>query len=199
MACVRPSSPILLILLASIISVPNTMAQDSSSAKTEAGDALNFKMKSIDGDEVDLEKYKGNVVLVVNVASRCGLTKQYAGLQKLHEEYADQGLSILGFPCNQFGGQEPGTETEIKTFCSKNYGVTFDMFSKVDVNGDDRCDLYAYLTELDTEPKKAGNITWNFEKFVIDRDGKVIARFHPKVTPDNDDLLALIKKELAEK
>ncbi len=114
---------------------------------------LRFKMKSLAGEEVDLARYQGKVVMIVNVASKCGYTGQYEQLQKLHEKYAGQGLAILGFPCNQFLGQEPGSAEEIQAFCRKNYGVTFDMFAKVEVNGENACELYKFLTSLDTKPK----------------------------------------------
>jgi len=141
-----------------------------------------ISVKDIDGKEVQLDKYKGRVMLVVNVASKCGFTGQYAGLQELHEKYNSKGLSILGFPCNQFLSQEPGTEEEIKSFCMSNFGVSFDMFSKIDVNGEHTHPLYKYLKN------KAGgflsdNIKWNFTKFLVDREGKVIERYAPSTTP----------------
>ncbi len=176
-----------------------TPAMDARAAKDDKGShpALQFKMKTLDGKETELSKYKGKVVLVVNVASECGLTPQYEQLQAVHEEYADKGLAIVAFPCNQFGGQEPGTAAEIKSFCSDNYGVTFDMFAKIDVNGDGACDLYKYLTALDTKPQGAGKISWNFEKFLIGRDGKVVARFTPRTKPDAPDVVKAIEAELA--
>lgn len=159
--------------------------------------ALNFKMKSLDGKPVDLSKYKGKVVLIVNVASQCGNTPQYAGLEELHEKYADKGLAILGFPANEFGAQEPGSDTEIAEFCEKNYGVKFDMFSKVVVKGEGQCPLYKYLTSKDTDPKFAGDINWNFEKFLIGRDGNVVARFAPKVKPESEEVVSVIEEQLA--
>ncbi len=161
--------------------------------------ALNFTMKTLDGKEVDLSKYKGKVVMVVNVASKCGLTPQYEQLQALNKKYADQGLAIIGFPCNQFGAQEPGTSEEIQEFCQANYGVTFDMFSKIDVNGDEACPLYKHLTSLDTKPKGEGKISWNFEKFIIGRNGEVVARFEPRTKPDDPGLVKLIETELQKK
>ena len=158
---------------------------------------LSFTMKSLDGEDVELSKYEGKVVLIVNVASKCGLTRQYDQLQALHEEYAEDGLAVLGFPCNQFLGQEPGTAAEIKEFCRVNYGVTFDMFAKVEVKGDGACDLYKTLTAIDTEPVGAGKISWNFEKFVIGRSGEVVARFSPRTSPDDPELVKLIEAELA--
>jgi glutathione peroxidase len=158
---------------------------------------LRFKMRSLAGEEVDLAKYQGKVVMIVNVASKCGYTGQYEQLQKLHEKYASQGLAILGFPCNQFLGQEPGSAEEIQTFCRKNYGVTFDMFAKVEVNGENACELYKFLTSLDTKPKGAGKIGWNFEKFLIDRNGTVVARFGSGTKPDDPEIVATIERELA--
>ncbi|OAI56868.1 glutathione peroxidase [Planctomyces sp. SCGC AG-212-M04] len=160
---------------------------------------LSYTMKSLDGQDVDLSKYKGKVVLVVNVASECGLTGQYKPLQRLQEKYKDQGFVVLGFPCNQFGSQEPGSAEEIKTFCTQNYGVTFDMFSKIDVNGDNAAPLYKTLTATPTKPAGSGKITWNFEKFLIGRDGQVVARFQPKTEPSADAVVSAIEAELAKK
>jgi glutathione peroxidase len=159
--------------------------------------ALGFKMKTIKGEEIDLSKYKGKVLLVVNVASKCGLTGQYKQLEALHEKYGSKGLAVLGFPCNQFGGQEPGSEAEIEKFCSTKYNVKFDMFAKIDVNDGGACDLYKYLTALDTKPIGKGKITWNFEKFIIDRDGKVVARFSPRTAPDAAEVVQILEQELA--
>ncbi len=169
------------------------------SAEEKKPAALSFKMDSLDGKPVELSKYKGKVALVVNVASECGLTPQYSGLQAMYDKYKDKGLVVLGFPCNQFGGQEPGSSKEISEFCTKNYGVTFDMFQKVDVNGDKACDLYKYLTNLDTQPKGKGKVSWNFEKFLIDREGNVIARFAPNTAPDDPALTAAVEKALGAK
>lgn len=160
---------------------------------------LDFTVKAIDGKDVDLSKYKGKVVLIVNVASKCGLTPQYTALEGLHEKYADQGLAILGFPCNQFGKQEPGTEKEIAEFCSKTYGVKFDMFAKVNVNGDEQAPLYKFLTSERTDPEFPGKINWNFEKFLISRDGKIVKRFAPRVKPDSEEVTKAIEAELAKK
>ena len=168
--------------------------------KDAAPSALNFKMKSIQGKEVNLaEKYQGKVVLVVNVASACGLTPQYEQLEALHKKHGKDGLAVVGFPCNQFGKQEPGTEAEIIQFCETKYHVDFDLFSKVEVNGDGACDFYKHLTALKTEPKGAGKVSWNFEKFVIDRKGNVVARFDPKTKPDAPEVLKVIAAELAKK
>jgi glutathione peroxidase len=168
-------------------------------AEDKAPAALNFKMKTLAGKEVDLAKYKGKVVLIVNTASECGLTPQYEQLQALHTSLSDKGLAVIGVPCNQFGGQEPGTAEEIGAFCKENYGVTFDMLAKVDVNGDGACPLYKYLTAVETKPKKAGEIGWNFEKFVLDRKGNVVGRFAPDTSPDDPALVKLIETQLSAK
>ncbi len=172
---------------------------DVSMAEDKAPPALAFKMDSLEGKPVELKQYAGKVVMVVNVASECGLTPQYTDLQAVFSKYKDKGLVVLGFPCNQFGGQEPGSSKEISEFCTKNYGVTFDMFSKVDVNGANACDLYKYLTTQDTKPQGSGKISWNFEKFLIGRDGKVIARFSPRTQPDAPEVIEAIEKALAAK
>jgi glutathione peroxidase len=161
--------------------------------------ALDFKAKSIDGEPVDLSEYKGKVVLVVNTASQCGLTPQYAGLQQLYAAYKDKGMVVLGFPCNQFGSQEPGSEAEIKQFCSSNYKVTFPMFGKIEVNGNDAAPLYQYLTSKEVEPAGKGRVSWNFEKFLIDREGNLIARYAPRTNPDDPELVKAIESELAKK
>ncbi len=155
-----------------------------------------FTLDTIDGEERSLAEYRGQVVLVVNVASRCGLTPQYDGLQRLQETYGSRGFSVLGFPCNQFGGQEPGTDAEVKAFCSANYGATFPLFSKIEVNGDGRHPLYAWLTAQSTEPDGSGDIKWNFAKFVVDRDGRVAARFAPPTEPQAAELVEAIESAL---
>src|SRR5438034_1809719 len=158
--------------------------------------ALNFTMKSIDGKAVDLSKYQGRVVLMVNVASECGFTPQYAGLEQLHKKYAAKGLSILGFPSNNFGGQEPGSDPEIAQFCEKNYGVKFDMFSKIVVVGKDQSPLYHYLT---THPKFSGPVEWNFEKFLIGRNGEVLGRFKSEIEPLSKQMVGAIEGALVAK
>jgi len=155
-----------------------------------------FSQTTLDGKTRALSDFKGKPVLVVNVASRCGLTPQYAGLQKLQETYGARGFNVLGFPCNQFMGQEPGTEKEIAEFCTKNYGVTFPMFAKLEVNGAGRAPLFAWLTAEKTAPDGPGDIAWNFGKFLIGKDGKVVARFNPRVAPDAPELVAAIEKAL---
>jgi glutathione peroxidase len=143
--------------------------------------ALQFKMNDINGKPVDLaERYAGKVVLMVNVASRCGYTPQYKGLEALHQKYADKGLAVAGFPCNQFGSQEPGSSDDIKKFCEDNYDVDFDLYEKIEVNGDGAAPLYQHLTKTDGQ----GAVKWNFEKFLIGRDGQVIRRYRSKVKPE---------------
>ena len=160
---------------------------------------LRFTMTDIDGKTVNLADFKGKVVLIVNVASKCGNTPQYAGLEALYKKYGKDGFVILGFPANNFGGQEPGTDSEIKTFCTGTYGVTFPMFSKVSVEGEDQCPLYSYLTWEETNPGFSGPIRWNFDKFLVGRDGKVMARFDPKTQPEDAKVVAAIEKSLAAK
>lgn len=151
---------------------------------------------TIDGESTTLGEYAGKTLLVANVASRCGFTPQYAGLQELHNRYGPRGLTVLGFPCNQFGGQEPGTHEEIKEFCSLTYDVDFPMFAKVDVNGDDRHPLFAELTGAADADGKAGDVMWNFEKFVVAPDGTVVGRFRTQVAPTSDDVVATIEEHL---
>ena len=155
-----------------------------------------FSLKDIDHKEVNLSQYRGKVVLVVNVASRCGYTPQYEGLQKVYMKYKDRGFVILGFPANNFMAQEPGTDEEIKTFCSAKYNVTFPIFSKISVKGDDIHPLYKFLTSKETNPEFGGDIKWNFSKFLVDKSGKIIARFEPKVTPESDPVIQAIEKAL---
>ena len=148
-------------------------------------------------DESDLlSSLKGSVTLIVNVASKCGLTPQYTALEALHEQYSAQGFSVLGVPCNQFGAQEPGAASEIETFCSSNYGVTFPLSEKIEVNGAGRHELYKNLTSVADAEGHSGDIRWNFEKFLISRDGKVVCRFNPKVSPDSPEIVDAIKEQL---
>jgi len=156
-----------------------------------ASNIHDFTLNSIDGKPAPLSAYDGKVVLLVNVASRCGYTPQYAGLEALYEKYKDKGLVILGFPANNFGSQEPGTNEEIKTFCSAKYNVKFPMYAKVSVKGDDTTPLYKFLTET-----KGGEVKWNFTKFLADKHGNVIARFEPAVTPDSPEVAAAIESAL---
>jgi glutathione peroxidase len=161
-----------------------------------AGSSLySFTLNSIDGKPAPLAEYKGKVVLIVNVASQCGYTPQYSALEAIYEKYKDQGFVILGFPANNFGAQEPGTNEEIKTFCSRKYSVKFPMYSKISVKGDDQAPLYAYLTKQ-TGPGITGDIKWNFTKFLVDKDGNVVQRFEPAVTPDSKEVTSAIEKQL---
>jgi glutathione peroxidase len=159
-------------------------------------DLYNFAVKTIDGAEQQLADYKGKALLIVNVASECGLTPQYEGLQKLHAELAPKGFAVLGFPCNQFGGQEPGSNADVKKFCTTSYGVTFPLFSKIEVNGQRRAPLYSWLTSQSTGPDGPGDIKWNFAKFVVDRTGAVVARFDPSTTPTAPEVRGAIQKAL---
>ena len=180
------------LLVASLLSAMVIATSMSAQAEEKGSKVLDHKMKAIDGKEVNLaEKYKGKVLLVVNVASQCGLTPQYTQLESLQDKYHDKGLAVVGFPCNQFGSQEPGSEEEIVKFCKSKYDVSFDMFSKIDVNGDNAAPLYKQLTAKD------GKIAWNFEKFLIGRNGEIVARFAPKTKPDAPEVIKAIETELA--
>jgi len=156
-----------------------------------------FTAATIDGTDKALKDYAGKALLVVNVASQCGLTPQYEGLQKLYEQYRGRGLEVLGFPCNQFGSQEPGTEGQIKTFCETRFGVTFPLFAKLEVNGAGRHPLYAFLTTQPTQPDGPGDIQWNFAKFLVDKSGKIVARYSPTVAPADPELLQAIERTIA--
>jgi glutathione peroxidase len=153
-------------------------------------------VKTLAGENSSLGSLSGKTLLVVNVASRCGLTPQYTALEKLHEQFAPRGFAVIGFPCNQFGGQEPGTAEQIAEFCSASYGVTFPMFEKIDVNGPGRHPIYAELTATPDANGEAGDIQWNFEKFLVRPDGTVAARFRPRTTPDSGEVLIAIEKNL---
>jgi glutathione peroxidase len=166
--------------------------------KEKPTSVLDFTMKDIDGKEVNLAKYKGDVLLVVNVASKCGYTPQYKGLEAVYEKYKDKGFQVLAFPANQFGAQEPGSDAEIKAFCTNNYDVTFPVFSKIVVKGPGIHPLYQFLTGKDTNPQFAGDIPWNFSKFLVDRKGKVVARFQPKDEPQSPRVTQAIENALAE-
>ena len=157
--------------------------------------AFDFSVRNIQGEPVTLDRYRGKVLLLVNVASRCGLTPQYADLEALYTQYRDRGLEVLGFPCNQFMNQEPGSEAEIQQFCQTQYGVQFPLFAKIEVNGSGRHPLYQWLTDA-TQPQP-GDIQWNFEKFLIDRSGQVVARFAPRLSPLDATLTEAIERTLA--
>jgi glutathione peroxidase len=175
--------------VAAVLAVP-AVADDKPSGP------LAFTLKDIKGNPVELSKYKGKVVLLVNVASQCGLTPQYEALEALYEKHEKDGFVIIGIPANEFGKQEPGTNEEIEKFCKSKYSVTFPMMSKVVVKGEGIDPLYKYLTAQDTKPAPAGDITWNFEKFLVGKDGKVVARFAPRTKPDDPKLVAAIEAEL---
>jgi glutathione peroxidase len=153
-------------------------------------------ISALDGGPLELDELTGKAVLIVNVASRCGLTPQYEGLEKLHERYRDQGFSVLGVPCNQFGQQEPGSPEEIATFCSTTYGVTFPMTEKVEVNGPGRHPLYQQLTAKQDAEGQAGDVQWNFEKFLVSPEGEIVARFRPQVVPDAPEVVSAVESVL---
>lgn len=160
------------------------------------GTLYDIPVTTIDGRETTLAEWAGHVLLIVNVASECGLTEQYRALQGLQEEFAMRGFFVLGFPCNQFGGQEPGTEEQIADFCDANYGVTFPLFAKIDVNGESAHPLYRRLTQVADADGEAGDVAWNFEKFVIDDSGEIVGRFRPRTEPDDDAIIDLIEEHL---
>lgn len=176
---------ILLPFLCSALTTPPALARS----------LYDFTMESIDGDTVSLSRYENRVLLIVNVASRCGNTPQYEDLEKLFSKYRQKGFAILAFPANNFGGQEPGSNGEIKDFCEKNYGITFDLFSKISVLGRDQHPLYKYLTSQN--PDFGGDVTWNFEKFLISRDGSIVGRFKPAVKPFSPEFVSALERALA--
>ncbi len=181
-------------VLLSLIFLSVFAATGSDSGGKSNNNISNIIVKDMDGNDVNLSAYKGKVLLIVNVASKCGFTPQYEGLEKIYKQYKDSGFEILAFPCNQFGGQEPGTNEEIKNFCSSKYDVTFRLFDKIDVNGENRSPLYAKLTtNTNTEQ---GDVKWNFEKFLISKDGEIVARFRSKITPESSEITSAIEKEL---
>jgi glutathione peroxidase len=163
---------------------------------TQPASVHDFTVENNDGQSVDLASYKGKVLLIVNTASKCGLTPQYEGLEKLYQEHKADGLAILAFPANEFGGQEPGTNAEIREFCSTKYSVTFDLFAKMVVKGDEISPLYQFLTSPQTDPQFPGEIQWNFTKFLISRDGQIVARFEPAIKPDDEALVMAVEAEL---
>ena len=179
----------------------SSTASAADSTKADVPKVLTFKVKNLEGETADLSKYAGKVVVFVNVASKCGYTKQYAALQELHETYKDKGLVIVGVPCNQFGGQESGTSKEIREFCTNNFKVSFDILEKVNVKSDGKekaCELFEYLTQQDAKPAGKGPVGWNFEKFIVDRKGTVIGRFKSAVEPKSTEMVSAIEKALAE-
>ena len=187
------------IVIAFVASLAFLTLSSAEQPVNAASSIYDFKVKDIDGKDIKLKKYKGSVLLVVNTASKCGYTPQYEGLQVTFDKFKDKGLVVLGFPANNFGGQEPGTAAEIKEFCESKYKVTFPMFAQISVKGDDADPLYAYLTSKETNPQFAGDITWNFNKFLIDRKGNIVARFTSKETPTSEAVTQAIEKYLASK
>ncbi|MCP4169445.1 MAG: glutathione peroxidase [Fuerstiella sp.] len=182
-----------LAMIMTFMCVSGICAVAEETEKKPATSVHDFKIQSLDGKDVDLSIYENKVLLVVNVASECGATPQYTQLQKLHEEYSGRGLVVMGFPCNQFGAQEPGTAGQIQKFCSTNYRVKFPMFAKIQVNGAGQAPLYDFLK---TSAEDHSNIGWNFEKFVVGKDGKVVARFKTGTTPDAPEVVRLLEEEL---
>lgn len=184
------------VLCASVAMCVGMSSKDETPANQPAG-VLSYTVKDIDGKDVQLTSYGAKAVLIVNVASKCGFTKQYAGLESLYREFKDKGLVVIGFPANNFNGQEPGTDEDIKAFCKDKYDVTFPIMSKISVKGDDKAPVYRYLTEPATAGEFAGEIKWNFNKFLVGADGKIIARYDSKVAPDDAALRQAIEKTLA--
>jgi glutathione peroxidase len=182
--------------VAAVLAVP-ALAEDKGDSKVTG--PLSYTLKDIKGNSVELSKYKGKVVLLVNVASQCGLTPQYKDLQALYEKYEKDGFVIIGIPANEFGKQEPGTNEEIEKFCTSKYSVTFPMMSKIVVKGEGIDPLYKYLTTKETKPQPAGDITWNFEKFLVGKDGQVVARYAPRTKPSDPKLVEAIEEELKKK
>jgi glutathione peroxidase len=180
-----------------LLTLAFSMAAAALAAPPDAKSVYDFTLKSIDGQPTPLSEYHGKALLLVNVASRCGFTPQYTALEAVYEKYKSRGLVIVGVPANNFMGQEPGTNEEIKTFCTKKYNVTFPMMSKLSVKGDDQTPLYQFLTSKSADPKFGGEIQWNFTKFLFDRNGNPVARFEPKVTPDSPEVTAAIEAALA--
>jgi glutathione peroxidase len=175
-------------LLGCLLMVPTAFAASS---------VYDFTLAAIDGTPTPLANYKGKVMLIVNVASQCGYTYQYEGLQALYVKYKDRGLVVTGFPANNFGEQEPGSDAEIGAFCKSKFGVTFPMFGKISVAGKDKAPLYQFLTDKTANPKTGGEIPWNFTKYLVDRNGKVLARFDPPVEPGSKELTSAIERALA--
>jgi len=188
--------PLLLAIVAVVLAIPKAVSAGESDKKPAS--ALDFQVQDIDGKSVDLSKYKGEVLLIVNTASQCGYTPQYKGLEATYEKYKGRGFEVLAFPANEFGHQEPGSNSEIKNFCSANYNVTFPLFSKIVVKGDGIHPLYLFLTSKETNGKFAGDIPWNFTKFLVNRKGEVIARFEPQDKPESEKVTKAIEAALAQ-
>jgi len=198
-SCPSPAKAVTTIMLGLATAVLfGAMLTTASQADPAATSVYSFKMKNIDGKDVSLKKYKGDVLLIVNTASLCGNTPQYAALETLFKQYKGQGFRILGFPANNFAQQEPGNNGQIREFCTSKYDVTFDMFSKISVKQPDQAPLYAYLTDKTTDPQFGGDIEWNFAKFLIGRDGTILNRFPAGHSPASDDVVTAIKTALAQ-
>jgi len=175
----------------------STSTNETAMPNTPAGNALyDIQLQALDGSATSLADYRGRALLMVNVASKCGLTPQYKDLELLQQTYGDRGLTVIGFPCNQFGGQEPGTPAEIQSFCTENYGVSFPLMEKLDVNGNERHPLYQLLTAVPDAKGEAGDVQWNFEKFVLSADGTTITRFRPRTAPDDPAVISAIEAGL---
>jgi glutathione peroxidase len=188
-----------LLILPVIVLLPAACGEDKKESPKEEKQMksiYDFKVADIDGNDVNLADYKDKVLLIVNVASKCGFTPQYKGLENIYRQYKDRGFEVLAFPSNDFMGQEPGTNEQIKSFCQLNYNVSFPLFSKISVKGKDIHPLYKFLTEKGTDPKFAGGITWNFNKFLIDRKGNIIDRFDSKTEPQNPEVIKAIEEAL---
>jgi glutathione peroxidase len=187
------------LLVVGLLALAAGVAAAADKGDKKVPPVLDFKMKTLDGKDIELSQFQGKVILLVNVASKCGYTPQYKDLQALHDKYAEKGLVVIGVPANEFGKQEPGTDLEISEFCTKNYGVKFPMLSKVVVKGAGITPLYKYLTDKETNPKFGGDIQWNFTKFLIGRNGEIVARFEPKIKPDSEEVIKAIEAELNKK
>jgi glutathione peroxidase len=185
--------------LAALAIAADVPSAKSAAPATQPASVLDFTVTDNAGKSVDLSAYKGKVLLIVNTASKCGNTHQYAGLETMYQNYKDKGFVILAFPANDFGKQEPGTNEQIREFCTSNYKVTFDLFAKIVVKGDGQAPLYKFLTDKQTDPAFAGDITWNFAKFLISRDGKIVGRFNPKTEPEDQKLVKAVEEQLAQK
>jgi len=185
------------VITLSFFLTPLALAQ-TEAAKQEAASVYDFTVNSIDGKPVPLSSYKGQVLLIINVASECGLTEdQYSALEPLYQKYKDRGFRVLAFPANNFGEQEPGSNQEIKEFCTKKYGATYDLFEKVSVKGDDQCALYKFLTNEQASHGFGGEVQWNFQKYIVDAKGNVVAKFDPRTKPNDAKVVEIIERELA--
>jgi len=191
------SSQVIIILIGAFIAL-FSLPQQSVRAEKSGTSVYDFAAETIEGDTISLSQFRGKVLLIVNVASKCGFTPQYEGLQKLYEHYGNQGFAVLGFPANNFANQEPGTDKEIQEFCTTNYGVTFPMFSKISVKGEDQHPLYRYLTSKSTNPEFSGEITWNFNKFLIGAEGEIQNRFASNDRPQSEKVVSAVEGELGQ-